>query len=651
MTITRSHPRPASFATALVLFLLYLVSLAPSVSFIDAGELSAVAYTFGVAHPTGYPLFTLIAGLWSHIPAGEVILRLNTLAALLAAIGAGIFVHVIWHLLGAAVKRKPAAKSTVKGKSAQQSAPLLGDDLRLLLSVFGALIIGLSETYWKTALAIEVYSLHLPLLALALLTFVTAHFDETLDERSRERRFLAAAFTLGLSFTNHMTTILLLPAFLVIHFRSEGFGARTWKRLARLLPMFAAGLLPYLYLPIRAAAQPALNWGNPADLDRLLWHVSGKQYRVWIFTSMEAARRQFSLFIDTLPAEFAYAGLALAVVGCIAAFRANRRVGLFLALLFAGCVGYAINYDIHDIESYFLLAYIVTGIWAAYGLHAALRWFKAGNTRTALLAAVLLVGLAAGAQYSRVSERGNYLVEDYTKNMLASFEPRALVLSYQWDYWVSASYYYQFVEGQRPDVIVIDKELLRRSWYLAQLRRNHPEFAARSQKEIDAFLEDLTLFEHELPYDPGRIEDRFNAMINSFVTRNINDRPVYMTVEMEQHFAPGFTRVPEGLAFRLYPAGVPVQSAPRFSLTDVQARPFERTERLSTSLWEMYPLMLTNRGIWLYQQARYREAAGFFDTALRFEPGYRAAYEWRARNSQAMTLGDAGSSVTDASTN
>ena len=51
--------------------LLAALTLAPSLDFIDAGELAAVAHTFGVAHPTGYPLFTLLAGLWARLPIGD----------------------------------------------------------------------------------------------------------------------------------------------------------------------------------------------------------------------------------------------------------------------------------------------------------------------------------------------------------------------------------------------------------------------------------------------------------------------------------------------------------------------------------------------------------------------------------------------------
>ena len=96
----------------------------------------------------------------------------------------------------------------------------------------------------------------------------------------------------------------------------------------------------------------------------------------------------------------------------------------------------------------------------------------------------------------------DFLVQDYTATLLANLKPNAVILSYQWDYFVSASYYFQYVKHIRTDVTVIDKELLRRSWYYLQMKKNHPAVYEKSKKEIDGFLEELYKFEHDLPVRP-----------------------------------------------------------------------------------------------------------------------------------------------------
>ncbi len=641
MSITPRHVHISAVCASIAAFAAYLLTSAPSVSFIDAGELAAVAHTFGIAHPTGYPLFTMLTGLWAELPLGDGIVRLNIFAAVMVSVSVAILVHALWFMLGL-LSEKPARRATGKGKGGSQPrkrpAAVTAPAVRLVLAVFGAMFIAFSETFWRTALSIEVYALHLPLLILLLWLSSTALYDPALDESSRARRRLLTALALGLSFTNHMTTLLVLPAFLVMFFVQYGMNIGSLRMLGRTVPAFVAGLLPYIYLPLRASAAPLLNWGNPASFERFIWHVSGKQYRVWMFQDVSAAGKQLWLFISTLPAELAFIGLLLAIVGAAHVFSAHRRLGYYLLLLFAGCIAYSINYSIHDIESYFLLAYIVCGVWAAFGLKALLSIFKALKFKPAIGAAAVMVGILIGMNGPSVSQRGNYLVEDYTHNMFASFEPGALVLSFQWDYWVSASYYYQLVEGLRKDVVVIDKELLRRSWYFSQIQRMYPEIYRRSESDIELFLMELDKFERGQPYDPVMIEERFNNMINSIIDRNIDGRPVYATLEVEEHLGANYERIPEGLAMRLYrPGEAPSVDAP--VPDNFRFRLFESDDRLVKGIITMYATMLTNRGIHLYKNAAYDKAEKYFRRALEYDPRAEKAREWLVYNEAARRRG------------
>jgi hypothetical protein len=345
-------PRAAAGASALVL-LVYVRTLAPSVSFIDSGELAAVAVSFGIAHPTGYPLFTLLGRCWIMLPLpGEEILRLNLLAALLAAAGVYVFVRLAGLMLERIGRGTNGAPESLYGPAAAA----------------GGMFLGFSETYWSVAVSIEVYALHVLFLSLVLYSFLRA------VQTSAARWWALFAFVLGLSFCNHLTTILLAPGLLVFYFLTQGLRREAWMRILRMGLPFAAGLSVYLSLPARAMLGPALNWGNPVSLERLLWHVSGKQFRVWIFSSTEAAGRQFSYFLSTLPGELTLVGLILGLVGVIVVMVRDRRLGFALLLLFAATVGYSINYDIHDIDSYFLLAYLTMALWAVAGLTAVARW-------------------------------------------------------------------------------------------------------------------------------------------------------------------------------------------------------------------------------------------------------------------------------------
>ena len=378
MTTVHHHRLLASIGVALVTLIVYLLTLAPSVDFIDAGELAAVAHGWGIAHPTGYPLFTLVAGVWAQLPLGDGIYRLNLLAAVLSAGAAGITVQMLFVLLGvrAKAKQRTAGKKGKKNAAVSRESEREGqpDMLRLAAAVAGALALGLSGTFWRTALSVEVYSLHVLMLSLLLWRAAVLFFAAENGAGDFRRRLLLLAAVLGLSFANHMSTIFLLPGFGVLlfwrHGRREGF----WRDAAFALAAFAAGLLPYLYLPLRAAADPWLNWGDPVTFDALYRHVSGAQYSVWMFSSFDAWKGQFGYAFTALGRDTVYVGLAAAVIGIGAAWRRSTQLGVFLVLLFGTCVIWAAGYDIHDIDTYFLLGYFVLAAGTAFFVVELPRW-------------------------------------------------------------------------------------------------------------------------------------------------------------------------------------------------------------------------------------------------------------------------------------
>jgi hypothetical protein len=531
-----------ALVVTLVSLAVYSLTRVPGLTFIDSGELAAAATLLGIAHPTGYPLFTLLGWLVAHLPFGaEAIVRLNVMASVFCALGAGIFTLAFAEFLALVVPSGGTGSISADAWVLRAGA------------VGGGVILAFSETYWLQATSVEVYSLHLLLVALVLLTFFRAF---ALPESGlRERRWYLFAFVVGLCFTNHMTTILLGPGLLFLYFSKSGLRAESWKRLGRMSPFFLLGLTPYLYLPLRAVRDPLFDWGAPASLERFLWHVSGKQFRVWIFASADAAGRQLNYFVSTLPSEAAYVGLLLALLGLVLLFLWQRRLFWGTLILFGTCVAYSINYDIHDIDSYFLLAYICVALWAGIGVYAIIRrLMRAGRGSRALGWSIpILCGvIVLLVNYRRADQSSNIVVEEYTANMFASLEKKALVISYQWDFWVSASYYVQYVRNERRDVAVVDKELLRRSWYLNELQVRLPWLVEACRGEVEAFRRELDKFEHGRPYFPAVIEGCFEEMVRSFIRTQIGSRPVYVTPEIEPEFTNEWRRVPVGLANRLY---------------------------------------------------------------------------------------------------
>lgn len=518
-------------------FVIYFFTLAPTVNFIDSGELAAVSATLGIAHPTGYPLFTLLGYIFSKLPFGiSIIYKLNLMAAVFSALSTFFFFKFLTSLFKTIVLNNKRIES----------------NLLILISSVSTLILSFSKTFWSQSTSVEVYSLHSFFLSLLLYLFIRAfqiYFFGDTKGMVDYKYIILFFYILGLSFTNHLTTILLIPTVIFLFYQLNQTFKIRFKELLYISIIFLLGISVYSYLMIRAYGEPAFNWGNPVDLEKLSWHLTGKQYRVWIFSSTETTIKQLIYYLSNFSNEFNYLFIAFGLLGLYFLLKIHRRLLVFTLLLFITCVVYAINYDIHDIDSYFLLSYFIYTVWIAFGvLYIADKLSGKRNIIRKLIYTLPLIPLILN--YNYCDESKNYLVEDYMKNMFESVEKNSLILSFQWDNFISASYYFQGVENYRKDVVVIDKELLRRSWYFKQLEKNYPEIYYKSKDEINLFLIELYKFEHNIPYDVNVIESRFAEVIRSIIEKNF-ERKVYVTPEIEDKYLTGYKKIPSGLCYLL----------------------------------------------------------------------------------------------------
>lgn len=520
--------------------------------YIDGGEITTVLWMLGIAHPTGYPLFTLLGHAFVLIPFfREVVLRANLFAVVTDSLAGGMFYFVFveaQHVLLSSEtisgnkknKQKPPKKNTEETSGDK-------DLIIKLVSAAAALSLVFSKTFWTQSTVVESYPLQLLLFGAILFTWLRFYSTPT-----NFRAFLAG-LTLGLGFTNHMTTVLTVPA-LIFLFVS---GYRQKKARLSLLRFiifggFLAGLL-YLYLPIRASQHPLMNWGNPHNLQRFVWHVTAKQFRTWMFSSFDVFQHQLGIFFSGLYTELRITILVV-VIGMIVSLSSHRRYFWLVTILLLSDLFYAANYSIHNIDSYFLLGYISLALFAAIGFRFLVdRFSNMVHSRSAFVVILLLFpAISAFSNYSRVDASKDFSVEMYTRDILTSLPKNSLVLSYQWDDFVAPSLYYQNVDGLRTDVIVIDKELLRRSWYVAQVHERFSSLFPRNDRVYDAYQENLRLFENDLPYDPNSIESTYSSFIGEVITGAIrNGRDAFVGPEIEDQYLRGFNKVPFGLLFEL----------------------------------------------------------------------------------------------------
>ncbi len=541
--------------TGLIVFVIYMFTIAPSVLQIDTGELSAVQFTLGIAHPTGYPLFTLVGYIFLQLPLPFTkIFQANLLASIWCAAAIIFFARSSMLILDNIYLSKKLGKTKKNTKVKKQKEKAITPDkqievydswTKIIAVIAGALVLAFSKTFWFQSTSVEVYSLHLFLLNLIIYFSLKAYYS---NENLKYWLLLAGCTALG--FSNHMTTLLILPGIAFLFYSKEKFTKRTIQKNGYMAGLFAVVLaLFYSYLPIRASQNPLINWGNPVDLERFMRHFTGKQYQVWLFSSFDAAKKQLTYFFDNLPNEFSFIVLMIAFIGLFLTYKRSRKVFFFIIISFVFTVLYSINYDIVDIDSYFLLAYISLALFAVFGLAAVIKFMT--DRKIKLVFACLIIALPISFQlyinFNEIDQSGIYTYEDYTKELLGSVEENSVIFSYQWDYFLSASYYFQFVENYRRDVAVIDKELLRRSWYYDQISNAYPGITDKLKPEIGAFLKALKPFERSENFDANLLERLYQQIMTKLVSKNINKRGYYIGPELvENEIRQDQFRLPDG---------------------------------------------------------------------------------------------------------
>ena len=179
-------------AAFLIPLVVYILTAYPDLTFTDNGELAAASASLGVAHPTGYPLFMILSHLWSFFQISDSLIRhYNLFSSFFTALSALMFFN--W--------------------TKQVFLSLNFKNINIdFMSLIAALNYSFGVVIWQQGISFEVYSLHLFMIN-SILYFIFKG-DRELNRRS----ILIAALFIGLSFANHLTTILLVPVLVYMHF-------------------------------------------------------------------------------------------------------------------------------------------------------------------------------------------------------------------------------------------------------------------------------------------------------------------------------------------------------------------------------------------------------------------------------------------------
>jgi hypothetical protein len=625
-------------AVFVVALLLYTLTLAPTVTLVDSGELILAAWGLGVAHPPGFPLWVMLAHLASLVPLGNVAVRINFSSALFAALACAILTLVMAELI---ITTSSSATSKRTSKSAQQRRKREdstgGRFLTFTPAAGAGLLVAFSKTLWSYATITEVYALNTLLIVMVFFLMVRwrrriLESQTTKGEQvtTHDRWLYAAAFIFGLAMgVHHVTVGLTLPAVATVVYRTQGLKFFTSRRLLyAALISIGALVAVYTYLPLAACRSPMMNWGNPRSLQEIWWHITGRQYRVFFVFSPAIIGAQFVEFCRMLSREFGFPWLPVApvlgLVGLASAYKRDRTAFWFLLLIVIADLAYSLSYEIaEDKDAYYLPAFIAIAIAAGFGI----RWLiQFARARRALMRTPYMVGTIAVVFMSATAFASNwpfnnrrhyFVADDYVENLFSTIAPDGLLLTQDWQV-VSPMFYAQEIEQRRRDVKVVDINLLRRSWYFDYLKHAYPALIDRSRDEVDPYVELLRLWER----DPGafdrnqdlirRITMAFLDLVRSMVSNEINIAPVYISYDvlsgdktngyLTQWIPQTYQLVPQGLLFNLATDqsfhDPPEPHLRTRGLADGILR-FAEDDVVKLKVLPVYARMLTNRGRYL----------------------------------------------------
>jgi hypothetical protein len=533
--VIRARRFDAAVGGAVALLVVYALTLAPDVTFWDAGEFIAAAHALGIPHPPGTPLFVLLLNVWAKLVPLSYAVATNLFSAVCTAVAAGVSARLV-------------QRATLNGYMAFAAAVVAG---------------GMSSV-WLNASETEVYAASL------LLGVLTIWAGERAGRETGERWTYLTAYLIALAVPLHLSALVVAPvAILLASYRPPtilwrralvlggvfifaiGAGRVTWwlvivgtvvtliaiaaprhhKRLSAraalslgslVVATLALTALAFLY--VRAQFDPAINQGNPNTLRSLADMVARRQYAVspmwpreapvWIqlanlgqYADWQVA---LSLGPTVVPSVLRTLGtivfLGLGYVGARKVWRADRRPAIALFALFVcGALGVLVYLNLHagpsigygilpantvrearERDYFFVFAFWALGLWAGIGAVAmASRWSRPQWV------GVLVAFLPIVLNWRAVTRRGEpeqSLPRVVAQSFLESSPPNA-VLFVIGDNDSYPLWYAQEVERIRRDVAVITIPLLPTQWYRQQIAQRYGLLDDAAMQRFDSKFE------------------------------------------------------------------------------------------------------------------------------------------------------------------
>ncbi|MBW1742973.1 MAG: DUF2723 domain-containing protein [Deltaproteobacteria bacterium] len=427
-SVKRFTPYGTEIIIVLLPVVVYLYTTCPTVYLGDSGELTAAAFSLGIPHNSGYPLYALIGKLFCMVPVGPIGFRMNVMSSMFAVLTVWLVYSLIFRI------------TTSK-----------------LSSFAGTLFLAFTPVLWSQTVSAEVYTLHV--FFVALLMRLLWWWDE-------DKQFVRIAlfvFVTGLSFGNHMQTVMLAPAVIFIVLSGHYRTLLNAKNLCFLSALFLLALSLYLYLPIRTEAGAAIHWGDPNTLDRFLAHVTASAHREgyvltkstleYVSRAKQAALLVFSQFGPLL---------LVALWGWLKMRPLRWQIFFGAVILFDFAYTVFLNIISFEITAFTLPTCIVLAVLVGNGIADILKRARRASFHSttmygALRAACCMIPLIPlVSNFGFCNQSRNYAAYEHLLNIFRTVSSRS-ILFLDGDDNIFPVTYGRIVEQMREDVTVYDR--------------------------------------------------------------------------------------------------------------------------------------------------------------------------------------------------
>ena len=443
--------------------LVYVSTASGYAHWFDGGEFVAAAADFGISHPPGHPLAAIVLGAANLAPIGALSFRVALVCSLLGAVAAVALFFAFEHTL--------------------KVGGVIRDSLRFPLALAATWWVVGTQAWWFQAVRPEVYALQAALLCIAMERLLRVSLS---GPNGDVRPLYHAALALGLALSNHhyLAVLAVIPSLwlLVGVWRTWG-----WRPLAWSAGFLSAGLVTYLYLPLRALREPFLNLGNPSTLSRFVWVVTAEAFQKSL--SPDAVAPFGERFSDVLLATGEDLHVVTLVTALLGAYfmlrvRASRKFGLFWLTVWAAyALGRAVLGFVSgnpDALAYLMLSYAALAIFAVFAIGVLLSALAEAVPNRPRLAPMLGAILALMASFQFVRSSGASSLADFVDTdvfddgLRRALPPRSIVLVHNpqtiFRFWGGEA-----EENNRPDVTMIPLPLLTYPSLVDRFVRDEPE--------------------------------------------------------------------------------------------------------------------------------------------------------------------------------